>query len=94
MQAVGFDRRRGAFRSNALDPCFFPKKQTPCLTIAVRRSVTPQFVQVNGVLQASRVSVSACVIGIFDYLETTPAEYEHFGHERNTLKFALTVQSC
>jgi hypothetical protein len=81
------------FRRNALDPRFFPKQKTFGLTIVMRRSVTSKFFQVYGVGQESWVSVSACVVSMFEDLETMPAERKHLGHERNALKFALIVQS-
>jgi len=94
LQAVAFDCVGGVFRRNSLDPCFFPKEQTPGLTVAMSRSVASQFTQMNSVLQAPRFSVSACVIGVFNYWETIAAKREHLGHERNTFEFALIVQSC
>jgi hypothetical protein len=55
------------------------------------RSVTSKFFQVYGVGQESWVSVSACVVGMFEDLETMTTEWKHLGHERNALELALIV---
>jgi len=57
------------------------------------RSIAPQFIQVNGVGQAARFSIGACVVGVFDYLEAMAAKGEHLGHERNAFELPFLVQS-